>query len=192
MTDAQFASFPPLVVGTDQAAVRKVFRLPLMFAAVFLVVTALLAAFFAALMASITDLGLGFLTALPFLVSTTSLTFVLLNTAMNAGARAAAGTVLTLDSSGLASTVPQGTIALPWAAIESVTLLKRGRHRVLVFRLAPGVTHESPGVNTTVSPAVFRYLSKKGFRIGSAGIDTPIQTIADATAAFTAGRLVAR
>ena len=192
MTDAQFASFPPLVVGTDPAGVRKAFRLPLAFAAVFLLFTAFLAAFFAAWMSSITGLGLGFLTALPFLVSTTFLTLVLLNTALGAGARAAAGTVLTLDSSGLTSMMPQGALTLPWAAIESVMLKKRGRHRVLVFRMSPGVTRESPGVNTTVSPAVFRYLSKNGFRLGSAGIDVPVQTIADATAAFTHGRLIAR
>jgi hypothetical protein len=55
----------------------------------------------------------------------------------------------------------------------------------------PGVTPETPGVQTTLKPAVFRKLATKGFRIGSLGIDVPVQTILDAAAAFTGGRLVA-
>jgi hypothetical protein len=192
MTDANTAAFPPLVVGTDPEAVKKAFRIPLAFVTGFVVVVAVIAVLITAMMASLSGFGSGVLAALPFLVILMYMTYLAVRTAATAAERAAAGTVLTVDAAGLSSTLPQGELVLPWQAIESVQLQKRGKHRIAIFRAYDGVTPQSPGVHTTLKPAVFRVLAKKGFRIGSAGIDVPVQTILDATAAFTAGRLVAR
>ena len=192
MTDASIATFPPLVVGTDPAAVKKAFRLPLAFISGFIVVIAVIAVLFTAMTASLSGFGSGVLAASPFLVSLTYMVFLAVRTAGTAGERAAAGTVLTIDAAGLNATIPQGVLVLPWQAIASVQVQKRGKHRIAIFRVAEGVTPDSPGVETTIKPGIFRLLAKKGFRIGSAGIDVPVQTILDATAAFTAGRLVAR
>jgi hypothetical protein len=192
MTDAPVATFPPLVVGTDVDAVRKIYRRPLIAMTSFVVVIAFIAVLLAAMTASLSGFGMGVLTAVPFLLMLSYMTFAAVNLAGTAAARAVPGNVLTLDATGLAAVSPQGPISLPWQAIASVELKKRGNHRIAIFRLAPGVTAESPGVHTTVKPALFRVLAKKGFRIGSAGIDVPMQTIMDATAAFTSGRLVAR
>jgi hypothetical protein len=192
MTDAPVAAFPPLVVGTDVEAIRKVYRLPLIGATSFVIVIAFIAVLLTAMTASLSGFGMGVLTALPFLFMLIYMTFLAVSTAGTAAARAVPGNVMTLDATGLAAVTPQGPLALPWQAITSVELKKRGKHRIAIFRVAPGVTAESPGVQTTIKPALFRLLTKKGFRIGSAGIDVPVQTILDATAAFTGGRLVAR
>jgi hypothetical protein len=192
MTDTQFTSFPPLVVGTDPEAVRKAFRLPLAFTTGFVVVLAVVAVLVTAMTASLSGFGSGVLAALPFLITLSYMVYLAVRTAGTAGERASAGTVLTIDAAGLNSKIPQGVLVLPWQAIASVELQKRGKHRIAIFRVAPGVTPQSPGVQTTITPGTFRVLAKKGFRIGSAGTDVPVQTILDATAAFTAGRLVAR
>ncbi|MDN4640003.1 hypothetical protein QCD70_07090 [Agreia sp. PsM10] len=192
MTDANIATFPPLVVGTDPEAVRKAFRLPLAFVAGFIVVIAFVAVLVTAMMASLSGFGSGVLAALPFLITLSYMVYLAVRTAQTAGERASAGTVLTIDAAGLNATIPQGVLVLPWQAIESVALQKRGRHRIAIFRTVHGVTPDSPGIQTTIKPGIFRLLAKKGFRIGSAGIDVPVQTVLDATAAFTGGRLVAR
>jgi hypothetical protein len=192
MTDASTSTFPPLVVGTDPEAVKKAFRVPLASMTFFIVAVAFVAALLAALTASSSGVGAGILTSLPFLIALTYMTYLTVRTAGAAAERAAAGTVLTLDATGLASNTPQGLVVLPWQAISHIEVEKRGGHQIAVYRLLPGVTPDGPGVHTTVKPAVFGILAKKGFRIGGAGIDVPVQTILDATAAFTAGRLVAR
>lgn len=192
MTDAPVAAFPPLLVGTDVEAVKKIYRLPLLGVTSFVIVIAFIAVLVTAMMASLSGFGTGVLTALPFLFMLSYMTFLAVSTAGTAVARAVPGNVMTLDATGLAAVTPQGPLVLPWQAITSVELKKRGRHRIAIFRVAPGVTAESPGVQTTIKPGVFRLLTKKGFRIGSAGIDVPVQTILDAAAAFTGGRLVAR
>ena len=192
MTDASTATFPPLVVGTDPEGVKKAFRLPLAFISVFIVVIAIIAVVFSAMTALLSGFGSGVLAASPFLVSLTYMVYLAVRTAGLAGERSAPGTVLTIDASGLNATIPQGRLVLPWQAIASVAVQKRGKHLIAIFMVVPGVTPESPGVQTTIKPGVFRLLAKKGFRIGSAGIDVPVQTILDASAAFTAGRLVAR
>jgi hypothetical protein len=192
MTDAPVAAFPPLIVGTDVEAVKKIYRVPLIGTTVFVILLAFIAVLLTAMMASLSGFGLGVLTALPFLFMLSYMTFLAVQLAGTAAARAVPGNVVTLDATGLAAITPQGPIVLPWQAIASVELKKRGRHGIAIFRVFPGVTGENPGVQTTVKPALFRLLAKKGFRIGSAGIDVPVQTILDATAAFTGGRLVAR
>ncbi|PPF61861.1 hypothetical protein C5E11_13355 [Clavibacter michiganensis] len=192
MTDASTSTFPPLVVGTDREAVKKAFRIPLASMTLFIVVIAFVAVLLASLTASVSGVGAGILTSLPFLISLTFMTYTAVRTAGAAAERAAAGTVLTVDAAGLASNTPQGLVVLPWQAISHVEVQKRGGHQIAVFRLMPGVTPDGPGVHTTVKPNVFGILAKKGFRIGAGGIDVPLQTVLDATAAFTAGRLVAR
>lgn len=192
MTDASIAAFPPLVVGTDPEAVKKAFRIPLAMSwglAVFALVAAVVVA---AMMSSLSNMGLGLLSALPFLFVGLSQGYGAVRISGNAEARAAAGTVLTLDAAGLTSNTPQGLLALPWEAIASVETTRRGRHTIAIFRIFEGVDPQSPGVQTTIKPRIFKLLAKKGFRVGSAGIDVPIQTILDATAAFTGGRLMAR
>lgn len=192
MTDAPVAAFPPLLVGTDVDAVKKIYRLPLIAATSFVIVIAFIAVLLSAMTASLSGFGTGVLTALPFLFMLSYMTFLVVTVAGTAAARAVPGNVMTLDATGLAAVTPQGSLALPWQAITSVELKRRGRHRIAIFRVAPGVTDHSPGVQTTIKPGVFRLLTKKGFRIGSAGIDVPVQTILDAAAAFTGGRLVVR
>jgi hypothetical protein len=192
MTDAPVAAFPPLVVGTDVEAIKKVYRLPLIGASTLPVMIAVIAVALAAMTASLSGFGAGLMAGLPFVLFVGYMTSSAVQTASTAAARAVPGNVMTLDATGLAATTPQGPLVLPWHAIASVELKKRGKHRIVIFRGVPGVTPETPGVQTTLKPAVFRKLATKGFRIGSVGIDVPVQTILDATAAFTGGRLVAR
>jgi hypothetical protein len=192
MTDAPVATFPPLVVGTDVEAIRKIYRAPLMGSTILVPLAAVVAVLFTAMMTSTSGFAVGVLTGMPFVAVLAFMTASAVQTAGTAAARAVPGNVLTLDATGVAATTPQGPLVLPWQAIESVELKKWGKHRIVIFRGFPGVTPESTGVQTTLKPAAFRKLATKGFRVGSLGIDVPVQTILDATAAFTAGRLVAR
>jgi len=192
MTDAYTAAFPPLVVGTDPEGVKKAFRIPLAFSSGLAVFCAVAAVFFAAMMGELAGMGSGVLSGLVFLVIAVYQGYLAVRVAGNATARAAAGTVLTLDGAGLRSDTPHGLVVLPWEAISSVEVKHRGRHTITIFRLFEAVTAVSPGVQTAIKPRIFRYLVKRGFRIGSVGINVPMQTILDATAAFTAGRLVVR
>lgn len=192
MTDADTAAFPPLVVGTDPEGVKKAFRIPLAFSLGLAAFSAVAAVCAGALMGASSGFGSGILSGLPFLIIAVYQGYSAVRVTANATERAAAGPVLTLDSTGLTSNTPQGMLALPWEAISAVEAKHRGRHIIATFRVFEGVKRDSPGVQTTISPKIFRYLGKRGFRIGSAGIDVPMQTILDATAAFTGGRLVAR
>lgn len=192
MTDARSTGFPPLVVGADSEVVRRTGRAQLIFMVVNVVMTGFVAAMIAALVASTNDFGTGLLAASPFLLMLAFVVMLTAYAALTAGRREATGTTLTLDAAGLSSTIPEGRIFLPWQAIHALEVRKRGRHRIAIFRLLPGVAPDSPGVQTTLAPRVFGVLVKKGFRVGSAGIDVPVQTVLDASAAFTAGRLIAR
>ncbi|MBG6237367.1 asparagine N-glycosylation enzyme membrane subunit Stt3 [Mycetocola sp. CAN_C7] len=192
MTDALIAPFPPLTVKSDPVAMRKLFQPNIVLLTSLAVGAAIAAAASAALMASVAGFAAGFAASLPFLVIVVFASLSAAQTANTAAERITAGSLVSLDAFGLSSTLAQGTVSLPWHTIESVSLKKRGRHRVLTYRIAAGVSPETAGVETTLAPGGFALLNKRGFQLGSAGIDTPIQTIADATAAFTAGRLLAR
>jgi hypothetical protein len=135
---------------------------------------------------------LGLLSAIPFLLAGAYLTWMTVSVSRSAASRAAMGTVLTLDQVGFTARMPQGDIAIPWGAVHSAHLASRGRHRILTFRLTLGTTPQSEGVRSTVTPAEFRVIAAKGFRLGSAGLDVPVTTIASAAAVFTGGRIAAR
>jgi hypothetical protein len=192
MTTIPTGSLPPLVVNSDPVAVAKALTPSLVAVQVIVVVVAFAAVFVASISASVSGLGSGLLAASPIMISLAFMVFVLVRTATNIGSHSTSRPVLTVDDAGLASTIPQGTITVPWSALESVSVAKRGRHRIVTFRVTPGTTADTPGVESTLKPADFRYLVKKGYKLGSAGIDVPIQTVLDAAAAFTRGRLVAR
>lgn len=185
-------SFPPLVVSSDPAGFKKAMIPALVVGPIAVVVFAFIAVCIAALSASSGNVSTGIMTALPILISVAWITYLSVNVAKAAGTRLAGGDLVTLDSAGFhANVVPHGTVSIPWAAVTSVQLRKRGRHTIISFRAVPDLKPTSPGVTTTLPPQYFRMLVKKGFRLGSAGIDVPTQTIADAAAAFTSGRLSA-
>ncbi len=192
MTDVNTNQLPPLVVGTDPKGVWKAFRPAILLYAVFTPVFAVAAVVLAALVAGTSGFGAGVAAGIVFAMITVYFSFSAIYFTSIAATRAAAGTVATLDGTGLASTTPNGNLVLPWQAIASVQVKKPLRKRVAIFRIADGITHDSPGVQTSMTPAAFRRLCAKGFHIGAAGIDVPIEAILDAAAAFTAGRLVAR
>ena len=192
MTSIPVDTLPPLVINSDPVAAKKALMPSIVVAQIFVVIAAFLAVYCAALGASSGNIGTGISFGLPILVSVLLLVFVLTQTATNLGIRLVAAPVLTVDATGLSSSIVQGTIVVPWTAVESIAVRKRGRHRIVSFILAPSTTPSSAGVTSTLPPAAFKLLVKKGFRLGSAGIDVPMQTVLDASAAFTQGRLTAR
>ncbi|MET0932276.1 MAG: hypothetical protein ABWX56_01070 [Mycetocola sp.] len=179
-------------MNSDAEAVRQLFQPKLTLIATLGVVAAIFAAASAALMADLAGFGAGLFAALPFIVIAAFASYLGAQTANTLAARLSAGSVVTVDASGLRSTIPQGLVSLPWHAIESVSMKKKGGHSILTFRISRGTGPDTDGVDSTLSPAAFALLAKRGFQVGSAGVDTPIQTIADATAAFTSGRLQVR
>jgi hypothetical protein len=192
MTTIPAPTLPPLVVQSDPVAAKKALMPSIVVAQIMVVLFAFLAVYCAALGASSGDIGTGISFGLPILFSVLLLVYVLTQAATNLGIRLVAAPVLTIDASGLSSTIVQGAITVPWTSIESIAVRKRGRHRIVSFLLAPSTTPDTPGVVSTLPRAAFNQLVKKGFRLGSAGIDVPMQTVLDASAAFTQGRLTAR
>lgn len=192
MTDHTPTLGAPLVVGTNADTVWKAFRPGIILAAILIPLTVLAAVGFAAAMGESLGFLAGALAALPLIAFSFLSIFYAMYLTSSATARAAMGTVLTLSSTGLASTIPQGTLELPWQAVDSVRVKKAFSSRILIYTVADGVHGDTPGVHTTMKPAAFRRLSKVGFHLGSVGIDVPVETILEATARFTDGRLVPR
>jgi hypothetical protein len=110
----------------------------------------------------------------------------------SAAIRSAAGEVLRLDAEGMHWRTPVGPLDVAWDVVTAVDVRAQGRHRILTYSLPPVFDAGRPGVSTTIKPAHLRRLAKGGLCLGSAGIDVPIDTILEATARFTNGRLVAR
>lgn len=146
----------------------------------------------AALVASTGGLAGGVLAGLGFVACGIIITLLTLSVASAYGSRVAMGTVLRLDDAGMEWRLPQGAFVVPWGAVASVSERRRGRHRILTYRLVDGLTPTSPGVEGEVPPADFQRLAKRGIQLGSAGIDVPTDTILAATAAFTQGRVAPR
>lgn len=186
MTDPQ--STPPLIVGTDAPAVRRVYRNTIALTSVLAVLTGAGAIALGIVMAQ-SSMWTGLLAAALILLLTGYSVFATLHLIRTARTRAALGSVLTLDASGMEWRMLQGTVFVPWQTIASISSRTRLRHRVLTYRLADGVTGETPGVRSTLSPKHHRMISRLGLQIGSAGIDVSIDTIIGATIAFTDGRL---
>jgi len=185
MTDAP-NSFPPLIVGTDAASVRRVYRNTIALTSVLAVLSGVGAI---ALGMTQSSLVAGLFAAGLVLLTTGYLVFGTVHLIRTARKRASLGSVLTLDAAGMEWRMLQGTIFLPWHLIASVSSRKRARHRVLTYRVANGVTGTTEGVRSTLAPKHQRVISRLGLQVGSAGIDVPVETIAAATAAFTHGRL---
>ncbi|MGK9147675.1 hypothetical protein KXS11_08635 [Plantibacter flavus] len=188
----QQPTFPPLVVASDPVASDRATRGAFIATVGLAVGSGLLAIVFAALGASVNGFALGALSVFPFAVAFAYAFFLALRLAWVRGLQSVERTVLVLDASGLHGTLPQGTVDIPWVAFDRLSLRSRGNHRVITFHLLPGVTTTSPGIRTTLSPRLFATIAERGFPIGSAAVSTPLETIADASRAFTAGRLVVR
>lgn len=192
MTAVPAQTLPPLVVKSDPIAARKALSPSIAVAQVMIVLFALLAVVLAAMSGASSGFGIGVMSGTPILISLLFLVYLLTQSATNLGTRSVAAPVLTVDSTGLTSTVVQGTITVPWSAIESASVRKRGKHRIVTFHIAKSTTPETPGVVSTLAPSAFTQLLTRGYQLGSAGIDVPMQTVVDAAAAFTQGRLVVR
>lgn len=189
MTDAP-TSFPPLVVGTDAAAVRRVFRVPLILASgMAFVVAAVAVAVGVGVTSSSDDVVLGFVLGLAVLLLATYYAWMVVFLVRSVERRASLGRALTLDHEGMEWTTPEGVVVVPWELVATVSSRSRSRHRILTYRLADGVTAETPGIRSDLSRRRFRVMTKRGLQIGSAGIDASIDTIVAATRAFTQGRL---
>lgn len=188
----QQPSFPPLVVSTDPVASNRATRGAYGLAVGLTIGSVVVAIVLAALAGSVLGIGLGILSVVPFGIAFAFALFLSLRLATMRGVQSIARTALVVDGFGLHTSIPQGELDLPWAAVEGVSIRPRGRHRVITFHLPAGLTPTSPGVQTSLSPQIFGVLVKRGFQIGSAGVSTPPETILDATRAFTGGRLVAR
>ncbi|RUQ96937.1 hypothetical protein [Labedella endophytica] len=192
MTDAP-TSFPPLIVGTDAAAVRRVFRGPLILTSVMAcLVAAVAVAVGVGVASSSDDVVLGFVLGLVVLLWSAYFVWMLVYLVRAVERRASIGRALTLDHDGMEWAIPEGSIVVPWPLITAVSSRTRSRYRILTYRLADGVTAETPGVRSDLSRKHVRLITRRGLQIGSAGIDVSIDTIVAATAAFTQGRLVPR
>jgi hypothetical protein len=180
----------PLVVHADPAGARRAFRSTLVLAAVLGVLLVVFIVLLAALALSADGGGSSaLLTIAPLCIG-----LVFVGMVFRTATRRASldGPVLRLDESGTTWWLPQGELAVPWQAIASVSTQRRGRHQVLTYRLAPGTSPDTPGVRSAVPPAVFAQLSDHGLRLGSAGVDVPVDEIVRATDRLTAGRLRSR
>lgn len=180
---------PPLVVGSDPVRTERAMRPAFLFTVVGAALIPLVAVFLAALTASSGGLGLGLASGLSFTVVSWLMLFAVVQLATARGAQSIARPVLTLDANGLTGSIPQGDVYLPWTAVERISTRRRGGASILTFHLAPGLTAQSAGVATTLSPASFRTLAKRGFQVGELGVDTPLAAVSAAASAFTAGRL---
>jgi hypothetical protein len=192
MTTIPAQTLPPLVVSSDPVAARKALSPSIAATQVGIVLFAVLAVVLASMSGSVSGFGVGVLSGAPILISLLFLVYLLTQSATNLGIRTIASPVLTVDTTGLFSSIVQGSITVPWSAIESVSVRKRGKHRIVTFHIDPSTTPETPGVTSTLAPSVFKQLLKRGYQLGSAGINVPMETVLDAAAAFTQGRLVVR
>lgn len=188
----QPVTFPPLVVATDPVGANRATRAPFIAVICLTVLCAAIAILSATLLTSVSGVAIGLLSALPFAILFVFQLFLAIQLAIARGAQSIARTALVVDAEGLHGFVAQGDVVVPWAAIDRVSIRPRGKHRIVTFHLVPGVTPSSPGVRTTLTPALFGTIAKRGFPIGSAGVATPVETIADAARAFTGGRLALR
>ncbi|SDQ54768.1 hypothetical protein [Microbacterium sp. cf332] len=180
---------PPLVVGSDPVRTERAMRPAFLFTMFGAALIPLVAVFLSALTASSSGLGLGLVSGLSFTVVSWLMLFAVVQLATARGAQSIARPVLTLDANGLTGSIPQGDVFLPWAAIDRISTRKRGGSRIATFHLAPGLTEQSAGVASTLPPASFRTLVKRGFQVGEVAIDTPLDALTAAASAFTAGRL---
>jgi hypothetical protein len=189
MTQPEVQKPTPLVVHRDPAALVRPFRLSIALSATTAVFTAFVACFYAALMASLAGFQSGLLAGLPILISTVYLVFITVRSSHKLATQLATRAVITLDEAGLGATLPEGTITLPWWALETVSVRKRGRHRIIKFHLAKDITPETEGVTSTLTPATFDRVRKLGFHLGSLGIDATVEQVLAAAGSFTSGRL---
>lgn len=188
----QPVTFPPLVVATDPVAANRATRAPFVATVCLTAACAVIAILSATFLGSVSGVGLGLLSAMPFTFLFAYQLFLAIRLAFARGAQSVARTVLVVDAEGLHGSTIQGDVVIPWAAIDRVSIRPRGKHRIVTFHLVPGVSTTSPGVRTTLAPALFATIAKRGFAIGSAAVATPVETIADAARAFTGGRLALR
>jgi hypothetical protein len=177
----------PLTVHADPAGARRAFRSALVLAGLLGVLVVVFIVLLAALALSADGASTGLLLAAVPLCAALVLVGIVVRTATRR--ISLAGPMLRLDASGTTWWLPQGELAVPWHAIASVSTKRQGRHRVLTYRLAPGTSPDTPGVRSAVPPAVFAQLNDHGLRLGSAGVDVPVEEIVRATDRLTAGRL---
>ena len=189
MTDASTEQLPPLLVGVNPQAVWKLFRPFIRSCMVCSLSAGLLAVASAALFTEISGLVAGFVWGTFWILFAIFFSCLALYFMKQAATGAAAGTILTLDATGFAVAIPQGSLVLPWEAVGSIRMKSVLGQRIPTFEISERVTRDSPGVHTSLKPALFRRMCKKGIPFGQTSIDVPVETILDAAAAFTAGRL---
>lgn len=185
----QQPAFPPLVVSSNPEGTERVTRPSFVFAVGLAVVSALVGVVVAALSASTGDFGLGVISAAPFILIFCYALALSIHSAHVRGAQSIRHTVLVLDGAGFRGIVAQGEVTLPWAAIDRISSRTRGKHRIITFHFSPTVTPTNLGVHTSLAPKTFAAMRKQGFQVGGVAIDTPLDTLAAASSAFTGGRL---
>lgn len=97
--------------------------------------------------------------------------------------------VLVVDDVGVTVQPGNGAVTLPWEALTHGEFRRIGRQEALVLRLAPGVTATSHGVRSTAPARYFTVLRRSGLMIGAEGIDTDLHTVAEAVCAHSGGRV---
>jgi len=185
MTDQPNTTFPPLRVNTDPTVIVKALKRGVGWYCVQTVLFIALAIFVSSWGF---ESGLGFM-GIAFGFGAVVSLFQAVSTAQNLGVRSIVQEAMVLDEDGIHARVVGKKLDLPWELVQGVQLRKAGKHRVLAFELAPGTTPTTPGILSEITAAQFTVIAKKGFQIGSAGVDVPIQIIVDAASAFTDGRL---
>lgn len=185
MTDQPNATFPPLQVHTDPAAMRKILRTGVWAYAVQVVVYGALAI---ALASFGWDSPVAIMTVVLALIGFVSL-LQALGAAQRLGQNSVRRLALVLDEAGLHATFPGQSLDASWELIQSARIRAFRKHRILNFSFAPGTTLASAGLRTDLTPRQMKTLLKRGFSIGSAGVDVPVTVIADAAYAFTDRRV---
>jgi len=185
MTDQSHVTYPPLRVHTNPASMLKVLRTGVW-------LHSLQVVFYVAAAIVFASFGWDSPTAIMVIVFAL-IAFVCLLQALGAAHRLGQNSVrrlaLVLDEAGLHATFPDKSLDVPWELIHTTQIRAYRKHRILNFAFLPGTTATSAGLRTDLTPRQVKTLLKRGFSIGSAGVDVPVQVIADAAFAFTDRRV---
>lgn len=108
------------------------------------------------------------------------------------GQRTAIEYPLVVSAEGLTFTTAQGIVALPWAAVESVSVQARAFGRIMIVRPQPGVQVDSPGVQICYRPSTWSKVVSRGLMLGERGLCEDLDQVVNAIVSASAGRVTVR
>lgn len=110
--------------------------------------------------------------------------------ARRAGADSVVHRVATLDTDGLHATIASHTVDIPWSQVASIRRSRNGSNGdALVFAMVPNATAQLPELGMSLPSRDAARLLKRGFTLTSAGIDVPLDRVAETATALSGNRL---